>query len=212
MNPDPNRRQVLLAAAAWLLTSGARAAMQLEPTPAQSAGPFYPTEPPLDDDPNFTRVRGALGVAQGRITDLSGRLLDRAGRPISATRIEIWQCDATGRYHHPLDRGGVRDPNFQGFGRTVTDADGRYRFRTIRPVPYPGRTPHIHLAVFPPGEPPFITQLYVRGEPRNAGDFLFNRIPPERRPRVLADFVPVQRDGVELAANFDLILEVTPRG
>ena len=111
-----------------------------------------------------------------------------------------------------LDRGGARDPNFQGFGRTVTDAEGRYLFRTIRPVPYPGRTPHIHIAVFPPGEPPFITQLYVRGEPRNAGDFLFDRIPPEQRPLVLADFVPVQRDGVELAANFDLILEVTPRG
>ena len=211
MNPDPNRRRVLLAAATWLLASGARAATRLEPTPAQSAGPFYPTEPPLDDDQDLTRVRGASGLAQGRITDLSGRLLDRNGRPISATRIEIWQCDATGRYHHPLDRGGARDPNFQGFGHAVTDADGRYRFRTIRPVPYPGRTPHIHIAVFPPGEPPFITQLYVRGEPRNTGDFLFDRIPPERRPLVLADFIPVQRDGVELVANFDLILEVTPR-
>jgi protocatechuate 3,4-dioxygenase beta subunit len=212
MNPDPTRRRVLLAAATWLLASGARAATRLEPTPAQSAGPFYPTEPPLDDDQDLTRVRGASGIAQGRITDLSGRLLDRNGRPISTTRIEIWQCDATGRYHHPLDRGGARDPNFQGFGRTVTDADGRYRFRTIRPVPYPGRTPHIHIAVFPPGEPPFITQLYVRGEPRNADDWLFNRIPPERRPLVLADFIPVQREGVELAANFDLILEVAPRG
>jgi protocatechuate 3,4-dioxygenase beta subunit len=212
MNPDPNRRRVLLAAATWLLASGARAATRLEPTPAQSAGPFYPTEPPLDDDQDLTRVRGASGLAQGRITDLSGRLLDRNGRPIPSTRIEIWQCDATGRYHHPLDRGGPRDPNFQGFGRTVTDAEGRYRFRTIRPVPYPSRTPHIHIAVFPPGEPPFITQLYVRGEPRNASDWLFDRIPPERRPRVLADFIPVQRDGVELAANFDLILEVTPRG
>ncbi len=161
MNPDPNRRRVLLAAAAWLLASGARAATRLEPTPAQSAGPFYPTEPPLDDDQDLTRVRGALGVAQGRITDLSGRLLDRDGRPISATRIEIWQCDATGRYHHPLDRGGARDPNFQGFGHTVTDAEGRYRFRTIRPVPYPGRTPHIHIAVFPPGEP-----LYPRAAGR----------------------------------------------
>jgi protocatechuate 3,4-dioxygenase beta subunit len=68
------------------------------------------------------------------------------------------------------------------------------------------------MAVFPQGERPFITQLYVRGEPRNAEDFLFDRIPPERRPLVLADFVPVQRDGVELAANFDLVLEVTPRG
>ena len=67
MNPDPNRRRVLLAAATWLLASGARAATRLEPTPAQSAGPFYPTEPPLDDDQDLTPVRGALGLAQGRI-------------------------------------------------------------------------------------------------------------------------------------------------
>ena len=212
MNPDPSRRRLLLAAAAWLLASGARAAARLDPTPAQAAGPFYPTEPPPDDDHDLTRVRGASGIAQGRITDLGGRPLDRDGRPIPSTRIEIWQCDATGRYHHPLDRGGARDPNFQGFGHTVTDAAGRHSFRTIRPVPYPGRTPHIHIAVFPQGERPFITQRYVRDEPRNAGDFLFNRIPPERRPRVLADFVPVRRDGVERAASFDLILEVTPRG
>lgn len=213
MNPDPKRRRMLLAAAAWLLAGGdARAAARLEPTPAQTAGPFYPTEPPLDDDHDLTRVRGASGVAQGRITDLGGRLLDRDGRPIPSTRIEIWQCDATGRYHHPLDNGGARDPNFQGFGYAITDAEGRYRFRTIRPVPYPGRTPHIHIAVFPRGERPFVTQLYVRGEPRNASDFLFGRIPAERRPLVLADFVPVQRDDVELAAHFDLILDVTPRG
>jgi protocatechuate 3,4-dioxygenase beta subunit len=212
MNPDPNRRRLLLASAAWLLAGGARATTRLEPTPAQTAGPFYPTEPPLDDDDDLTRVRGARGIAQGRITDLSGRVLDRNGRPIPRARVEIWQCDATGRYHHPLDRSGARDPNFQGFGHSITDAEGRYRFRTIRPVPYPGRTPHIHMAVFTQGERPLITQLYVRGEPRNAGDFLFGRIPPERRPLVLADFVPVQRDGVELAANFDLVLEVTPRG
>lgn len=212
MNPDPNRRRVLLATAAWLLARGARAAARLDPTPAQTAGPFYPTKPPSEDDSDLTRVRGASGIAQGRVTDLGGRLLDRDGRPISSTRIEIWQCDATGHYHHPLDRGGSRDPNFQGFGHGVTDAEGRYRFRTIRPVPYPGRAPHIHLAVFPSGERPFITQLYVRGEPRNAGDFLFNRIPPERRPLVLVDFVPVRRDDVELAATFDLILEITPRG
>ena len=212
MNPDPTRRRLVLAAGAWLLASGARAAARLDPTPAQSAGPFYPAEPPLENDHDLTRVRGGNGIARGRITDLSGRLLDRDGRPIPATRIEIWQCDATGRYHHHLDRGDTRDPNFQGFGHAVTDADGRYRFRTIRPVPYPGRAPHLHLAVFLRGERPFTTQLYVRGEPRNAGDALFDRIPPERRALVLADFVPARRDGVELAANFDLILAVTPRG
>ncbi|MBL8250832.1 MAG: intradiol ring-cleavage dioxygenase [Candidatus Competibacter sp.] len=209
---DPDRRRILLAAGAWLLAGGARAAARLEPTPAQTAGPFYPTEPPLDDDSDLTRVRGADGVARGQITDLTGRLLDRDGRPIPKTRIEIWQCDAHGRYHHPLDGAGERDPNFQGFGQTATDAEGRYRFRTIRPVPYPGRTPHIHMAVFPEGERPFVTQLYVRGEPLNARDGLFNAIPPARRERVLADFSPHLSDGATLAARFDVVLGLTPRG
>ncbi|HUM94428.1 MAG TPA: protocatechuate 3,4-dioxygenase [Candidatus Competibacter sp.] len=212
MNPDPYRRRMLLAAGSWLLAGAARAVARLEPTPAQTAGPFYPAEPPLDDDNDLTRVRGADGVARGQITDLTGRLLDRDGRPIHGARIEIWQCDANGRYHHPLDRQGGRDPNFQGFGQTVTDADGRYRFRTIRPVPYPGRTPHIHLAVFPEGERPFVTQLYVRGEPLNARDALFNAIPSERREWVSADFSPRPQDGAALAARFDVILELTPRG
>ena len=211
MHPDPNRRRLLLAGAAGLLAGPARAARLLDPTPAQTPGPFYPPAPPRDFDHDLTRVPGSTGIAQGRITDLRGRLLDRNGRPIPAARIEIWQCDATGRYHHPRDRGGARDPHFQGFGRTVTDAAGRYHFRTIRPVPYPGRTPHIHLAAFPPGGSPFITQLYVRDEPRNADDFLFQRIPPEQRPLVLADFVPAPRDGAELAATFEVILDVTPR-
>ena len=85
--------------------------------------------------------------------------------------MEIWQCDANGRYRHPRDRGDVEeDPNFQGFGHTVTDADGHYRFRTIRPVPYPGRTPHIHAAVIQEGARPFVTQIYVADEPLNLRD------------------------------------------
>lgn len=212
MNPDPGRRRLLWTVGAWLLADGARAAARLEPTPAQTAGPFYPTEPPLDDDNDLTRVRGASGIAQGRSTDLNGRLLDRNGKPIERTRIEIWQCDANGRYHHPSDRAGGRDANFQGFGHTVTDAEGRYRFRTIRPVPYPGRTPHIHFAVFPEGERPFVTQLYVRGEPLNARDGLFNDIPADRRELVLANFTPAQGAGAELMATFNVILDLTPRG
>lgn len=211
MSPDLKRRRVLLAAAAWLTaTTAGRTATLLRPTPPQTAGPFYPTEPPLDDDNDLTRVRGTDGIAQGRITDLSGRLLDQNGRPVSRARIEIWQCDATGRYHHPLDRRGARDPRFQGFGHTVTDAEGRYRFRTIRPVPYPGRTPHIHVAVFPDGASPFTTQLYVAGEPRNAGDMLFNLIPANQRSLVLAEFVPASNEGAELAARFDIVLGGTP--
>lgn len=184
-----------------------RAAQQLLPTPSQMTGPFYPEEPPLDHDNDLTRVRGASGVAEGRITDISGRLLDVSGSPVRATRIEIWQCDARGLYHHPRDRAGARDPKFQGFGHAITDNGGRYRFRTIQPVPYPGRTPHIHFAVRPDFDEPFITQLYVAGEPHNAGDALYDSIPPERRRLVTADFTPA---GTTLAAKFDIILGATP--
>lgn len=212
MHPDSNRRRLLLTAGVWILTKGARAAALLEPTPAQTAGPFYPTDPPLDDDNDLTRVRGSEGIARGRITDLRGQLLDRNGQPIQRTRIEIWQCDANGRYRHPSDRDGERDPNFQGFGHTVTDGEGCYRFRTIRPTPYPGRTPHIHVAVFFEGERPFVTQLYVRGEPLNARDWLFNRIPAAQRDLVLADFTPSGQSDVELSAIFNIVLALTPSG
>jgi protocatechuate 3,4-dioxygenase beta subunit len=100
-------------------------------TPRQTAGPFYPVELPLDDDNDLTHVKGCEERALGQISDLTGRIVDRNGGPLDNLRIEIWQCDA----------------------------NGRYRFRTIRPVPYPGRTPHIHVAVFPSDQPPFVTQL-----------------------------------------------------
>jgi protocatechuate 3,4-dioxygenase beta subunit len=204
-------RRRILQAAAGLLTSlalpSAGAASLL--TPRQTAGPFYPAEMPLDDDNNLVRVAGQDAAARGEHADLSGRLLDRNGKPLAGVRIEIWQCDANGRYRHPRDPGPQPiDPGFQGFGHTLTDSEGRYRFRTIRPVPYPGRTPHIHVAVRPDGMPPFVTQLYVAGEPRNADDFLFQRIPAEQRPLVLADFAQAGREQ-PLQAAWDIILGVS---
>ena len=145
---NSSRRRCLLAAAGAIAAGTLHAARNLIPTPAQMMGPFYPDEPPLDQDNDLTRVRGARGTAEGKIAEVSGRLLDPNGNPVCATRIEIWQCDARGFYHHPRDRAGPRDAAFQGFGHTLTDNDGRYRFRTIKPVPYPGRTPHIHFKVF----------------------------------------------------------------
>lgn len=198
------RRRMLLGAAALLAQPAL--ARELLPTPRQSVGPFYPRERPLDDDSDLTRVRGQAAVAQGRISDLTGRVLDLDGRPVRNARVEIWQCDALGFYHHPDDRPGARDPGFQGFGHGLTDGEGRYRFRTIRPVAYPGRTPHIHFAVFAEGARPFVTQLYVAGEARNHGDFLFNAIPAERRRLVLAEFRPARGGRAELAADFDIVL------
>jgi len=213
MSPDKDRRRLL---AALLLATPVLAGSRLLATPAQSAGPFYPLELPLDDDNDLTRVADRTGVAAGRLTELSGRLLDLNGRPVTDARIEIWQCDANGRYRHPGDRRqAALDENFQGHGQTRTDRAGNYRFRTIRPVPYPGRTPHIHIAVFAPHSPPLVTQLYIKGEAGNAGDFLFNRVPAERRHLVQADFVASSIPGVELQAGFELVLggaDGTPTG
>ena len=200
------RRRVVLGGSAALL-SAPLAAAQRALTPSQMLGPFYPVTPPLHQDNDLTRVEGRSGRALGQIADLSGRVLDLDGRPLAGLRVEIWQCDANGRYRHPRDRGGLEeDPNFQGFGYTVTDAEGRYRFRTIRPVPYPGRTPHIHAAVIQEGTRPFVTQIYVAGEPLNLRDGLFMRVPEALRPRLLADFVPADDPVAALSASFDFVL------
>lgn len=184
-------------------------AAALPRTPSQSAGPFYPVELPLDNDNDLTRVEGFARPALGEITDLSGRILSSDGAPLSGMRIEIWQCDANGRYHHPQDsRPNPRDDGFQGHGHTYSNGDGRYRFRTIHPVPYPGRTPHIHVAVFPDGQRPFVTQLYVAGDPGNASDWLYQRIPVEQRGLVSADFRPVTGSSASFTANWDLVLGV----
>lgn len=206
MNPPDPLRRSLVFGLAGLLAGGPALARQLLPTPPQTPGPFYPLALPLDDDNDLTRVRGHSERARGRITDVTGRVLDTNGRPLQGLRVEIWQCDATGRYRHPGSAGTSIDPNFQGFGHTLTDRDGGYRFRTIRPVPYPGRTPHIHFAVVPNDAARFTTQLYVEGEPRNENDFLFQRIPADRRRQVLAAFTPDNGDGAELSARFDIVL------
>jgi protocatechuate 3,4-dioxygenase beta subunit len=203
--PDNRRRKLVFAAAGLLPLLSAPASAAFLSTPRQSAGPFYPTEPPLDDDNNLVRIHDGK-LALGEVSDLSGRLLDRNGQPLSGVRIEIWQCDANGRYRHPRERGSNPiDPAFQGFGHAVTDAQGRYRFRTIKPVTYPGRAPHIHVAVRPTGDSPLITQLYVAGEPRNETDFLYRRIPTEQRHLVTAEFVGGAEAQGPLRANWDII-------
>lgn len=200
------RRRLVLGGGAALLTAPLGAAQRVI-TPGQTAGPFYPVTSTLHQDNDLTRVAGRSGQALGQISDLSGRVLDLDGEPLAGLRVEIWQCDANGRYRHPRDRHSMpEDPNFQGFGHTVTDTEGRYRFRTIRPVPYPGRTPHIHAAVFQEGRRPFVTQIYVAGEPRNDADGLFLRVPEDLRPLLLAEFRPVEDPVAELAAEFDFVL------
>lgn len=204
------RRGLLTAGVALAAAAGiglpARAAGVA--TPRQTEGPFYPTALPLDADSDLMRVQGAATQALGVVTHVAGRVVTLDGRPVGGARVEIWQCDANGIYLHPRSGNQARrDGGFQGFGAAVTDADGAYRFRTIRPVPYSGRTPHIHFAVIAPGRPRLVTQMYVAGEPGNAGDFVQRQIDPAARAAVLVDLSPAPAiEPGALAGRFDITL------
>jgi protocatechuate 3,4-dioxygenase, beta subunit len=210
---DLTRRRLLVALAAAGVGLAGRPlpawAEKLLRTPAQTRGPFYPSELPLERDNDLVTVGGGSTLARGEITNVVGRVLDEAGRPIGQARVEIWQCDVNGRYRHPGDRRDVPlDPNFQGYGQFVTGADGAYRFRTIKPVAYPGRAPHIHYAISGPGFEPLVTQLYVAGAPENGRDGLLNAIDPGLRRQVVVDFERPggAAPGGELLARFDIVV------
>ena len=149
------------------------------PTPRLTEGPFYPNTFPRDIDADLTHIEGRAGVAQGTPLEVTGHVMDRDGRPRAGARIEIWQCDATGSYHHV--GGIVGDENFQGFGAVTTDAEGRYAFRTIKPVRYPGRTPHIHFNVLENNRRRLTSQMFVEGEPGNARDGLYRSLGADAR-------------------------------
>lgn len=187
--PLLSRRALLAAAPALLVPRLARSAPSL--TPSATEGPFYPTAIPVDDDSDLVRVEDAVREAGGDILYLAGRALDRGARPVAGLRIEIWQCDAHGVYLHPDSRDRAkRDGGFQGFGRGVSDAAGAFSFRTIVPVPYPGRTPHIHVKVFDGASELLTTQLYIAGHPQNASDRLFGRLSPEQQQSVSMVLAP----------------------
>ena len=192
----PNRRHLvkgaLVLGATAVLPQGLRAA--LIPTPRQTPGPFYPRDLPLDSDNDLVSVAGRDKQAEGQVLHIFGRVFDQGGRALSGLRVEIWQCDALGRYHHPRDSGGL-DPNFQGFGRMAVDPEAGYRFRTIKPVPYPGRAPHVHFAVAGRGIERLTTQMYVAGDPLNAKDFLFRRLNADAKARVSVRPYPGARSG-----------------
>lgn len=156
-------------------------------TPSQTEGPFYPVELPADSDHDLLR-NGARRYGLGQAAWVEGELTDPDGRPLAGMQVEIWQCDERGHYHHPRD-GGQADPAFQGFGRMRVGADGRWRFRTIRPAPYTGRTPHIHLKVRDGRRELLTTQLYVEGDPGNARDFLWGRLDDAGRAALTRPFV-----------------------
>jgi protocatechuate 3,4-dioxygenase beta subunit len=192
--------------------TGSLRAGDLVPTPAQTEGPFYPDKLPLDQDNDLVLNNGRMDPAQGTVANLSGRILGPDGKPVRGAVIEIWQCEANGVYLHT--RGGDRaklDAGFQGFGRFKVADDGAYRFRTIRPVAYPGRTPHIHVKIRHGNSDLLTTQCYVAGDPGNERDGVLRSIRDEAiRKSVIVDFAATG-DTKELAATFDIVLGKTPR-
>ena len=194
------------ALGAVLLPAAAAGERLRRPTPAQVPGPFRPLELPADHDNDLTTVQGHPGVAQGSIVEVNGQVLLPSGLPVAGARVLLWQVNGHGRYHHPDDDTDTPlDPCFQGCGVTLTDALGRYRFRTIRPPAYAGRAPHMHLAVDAGRGRSLVTQLYLAGDPGNAGDGLLGALDPEARERLMVRFAPAGGSGVP-SGRFDVVL------
>ena len=206
----PRRRILAAAASATFLAAPAHLAWAaLAPTPRQTAGPFYPKVLPLDRDNDLARVAGHARDATGTITHIGGRILDSDGQPISDAKVEIWQCDSHGRYHYVDDHNPTPlDPDFQGYGMIVSAGDGGYRFRTIRPVAYPGRTPHIHFIITAPRGRRLVTQMYVAGEPLNERDPVLAQIrDPAARAAVIVSLGPApELESAALAGRFDIVM------
>jgi protocatechuate 3,4-dioxygenase beta subunit len=201
-----------LGAANFFTVRGAFAE-QLARTPRLTEGPFYPDKLPLDTDNDLLIVNDSITPAVGEITHLTGRVLDVSGSPIQNAVVEIWQVDNRGVYLHSADSSRrQRDTNFQGFGRCATGRKGEYYFRTIKPVPYSGRTPHIHVMVKKGGRELLTTQIFLNGHPQNKSDMVFRGIrDPIDRELVLVDFKPVKESKVgEMSAQFDIVIGHTP--
>jgi protocatechuate 3,4-dioxygenase beta subunit len=211
----PNRRLFLstFALGAAAFTVRGAFAEELVRTPRQTEGPFYPNKLPLDTDNDLISINDSLTPAVGEITHLSGKILDAKGEPVRNALVEIWQCDNNGAYlHSGTTNRDKRDVNFQGFGRFLTGSTGEYYFRTIKPVPYPGRTPHIHFKIKKGGKELLTTQCYVKGHPGNDRDGIYRSIKDAKeRAAITVDFAKVKDSRIgELAAKFDVILGITP--
>lgn len=203
----------VLVAAGWSLRSHGWFAEELTRTPAQTEGPFYPNKLPLDTDNDLIIINNSITPAVGTITHLHGKVMDSKGNPVRNAVVEIWQVDNSGAYlHSGTSNKDKRDGNFQGFGRFLTGLSGEYYFRTIKPVPYPGRTPHIHVKVRKGDKALLTTQCYIKGEERNARDGIYRSIrDPKQSAAVTVGFDPLKGSKVgELVARFDIVLGLTP--
>lgn len=192
------------------LIRGAEGSCEL--TPRQPVGPFYPVDHQLDENNDLTYVTGHQHRALGEVIYVQGQVRDAACEPVAGALIEIWQAAANGRYNHPGDAGNTMplDPNFQYWGQAVSDAAGRYLFKTIKPGHYPAgpqwiRPPHIHFKLSKLGYHDLITQMYFTGNQYNAHDHILRKLAPEERQRVVIDF-SASADG-RIVGTFDITLE-----
>ena len=207
---DRRRRALCTLVAAALLPVGRASSQPMapgrSPTPSQPEGPFYPKTFPTDRDSDLTQIVGRAARAQGTPLYLSGRVYTRDGRPLGNTTVELWQCDVHGRYHHAGDDGVPRDDNFQGYGVATTDAEGRYAFKTIRPVPYGGRPPHMHLRVGAGGGSVLTTQIYIAGDALAGDSILAGSTSGTVRQLTMALAPMSGREPGALGGTFDLVL------
>ena len=205
--PLPRRRLLH----SLLLTTGGAEALTL--TPRATEGPYYPDHLPLDQDNDLTLITGGKAPAGGIITEFGGRLLDADGKPLAGHQIELWQADTNGCYIHSkgVQRGKERDPAFQGYGKIETNEKGEYRFRTIKPGLYTGRTIHWHIAVNRESKRMLTTQLFIAGVPQNDKDGILRRMgTDEQRLSVIREFKPATPGGSDLLGTWDIVLGKTP--
>jgi protocatechuate 3,4-dioxygenase beta subunit len=204
------RRTLLAGAGLSLMPLPAVLAAGLVPTPEQTEGPFYPAGFPADIDNDLVRVRGQAAQAMGQVLHLQGRVIDLGGGARGGAMVEIWQCDAQGIYDHPRQSGlARRDAAFQGYGRVLVDAEGRYSFRTLKPVVYPGRAPHIHLKVATGDGRALTSQFYVAGDPQNERDGIFRRATRTQGQRERVEMKLEPASGLEpgaMAATMDIVI------
>ena len=176
-----SRRRVLgmagaVGSLAMFGSASSALAQGLRRTPDQILGPFYPVVKPLHQGADLTTIPGKPGRAAGQVIHVMGRVINSHGQPVQGARVEIWQANTHGRYTHPSDTNPAPlDPNFEGFAVLTTDAEGRYRMKTIKPGAYPAgpdsrmRPPHIHFDVTGKSNR-LVTQMYFAGEPLNDKD------------------------------------------
>jgi protocatechuate 3,4-dioxygenase beta subunit len=168
-------RRAFVAVALLAPTTVAAQNILLRGTPQLTLGPFFPVARGAEEDADLTRVAGQPR-ARGALIEVAGRILDERGNPVPGARIDVWQTNGLGAYHHAADDSGIaRDPGFQGFARLTAGADGGYRFLSVMPQPYGRRQRHIHFDV-EGRHRRLVTQMFFAGEP-NERDSLFPAIP-----------------------------------